>query len=64
VRAIRAAGGLHSDDHKARVLLELPPAQLRDRAVAEAYSEAAHSIRSGERYRQVMSVLYEKRGER
>jgi len=52
---------LGSEDHRARLLLEVPEPHLRDKAVAEAYTEAAHTLQSGDRYHRVMAVLYEKR---
>jgi hypothetical protein len=64
VRVVKAAAEIHSEEAKERVLREMPESYLRDKAVAAAYVDATHTIRSGDRYRRVMSALYEKRGER
>ena len=47
IRLLRAVAAIQSDDQKARLLMELPESFLRDKTVAVAYTEAAHSIRSG-----------------
>ena len=64
LKVLKAVAEIHSEEAKERVLRELPEAYLRDKAVAAAYIDAAHTIRSGDRYRRVMSALYEKRGEK